>query len=150
MKFSSDFDDVIVPKLSRVNKLTEKSLRQAWFKVGADLKTKANKEILRKPKSGRVYMIRTRSGKRIHRASPPGDYHANRSGKLRRSLGWKVRGRDLYFGYGLTRPAPDYDDFVELGTSKMAARPSLGNTVDDTRKNVEQHLTNALYNEFTP
>lgn len=115
---------------------TRRGLRQAWFAFAKDLKAEANREILRKPKSGRTYFFRDRAGRRRrHVASAPGETHANRTGALRRSLSWKVQGTDqMEFGYGIVgartqAPDPGYGSFVEFGTRRMEARPSLGNAV---------------------
>jgi HK97 gp10 family phage protein len=110
--------------------------------LGKDLKRTANKNILSKPKGGKVYIARTRGGRRRrHRSSAPGESHANRSGMLRRSLGWKVNGsKSMEFGYGVDKPAPDYGKFVEDGTFKMKPRPSLAIAVKQTNRNSELYV----------
>lgn len=126
--------------------ITRRSIRRAWFALGRDLKRATNAEILRKPKSGRVYVVRGPSGRRRrHVASAPGETHANLFGSLRRSLSWKVHGtRSLEFGYGVSTTArnvmPEYGPHVELGTENMEARPSLWNGIKATQRNAEQHF----------
>jgi len=120
-------------QLKTLEKMTERSIRHGFFDLGQDLKRSANKEILRKPKGGRVYIVRSRSSgrRRRHVASAPGETHANMFGDLRRSLGWIVRGASqMEFGYGVDRDAPDHAPWVENGTKNMAARPSLKNAVE--------------------
>lgn len=110
-------------------------LRKDMFAYLRDLKTEANREILRKPKSGRTYIIRTPGGRRKrHVASAPGESHANLSGATRRSLSWKVFGWDrAQFGYGVStnasNVAPVWAPYLEGGTRNAAARPSIGNAV---------------------
>ncbi len=122
--------------LARTEELVRRSIRQAWFELGKNLKAEANQEILRKPKSGRVYVIRGPAGRlRRHRASAPGETHANLSGRLRKSISWKVFGEDsMVFGYGVSttvkNKSPRYDKFVEFGTRNMDPRPSLENAID--------------------
>lgn len=122
--------------------------RAGFFDFMAALKVEANKEILRKPKAGRTYIARDRSGrKRRHKASAPGESHANLSGTLRRSLSWKVFGWEkAEFGYGVSsnaqNKAPGYAGFVELGTRLMKPRPSLQNAVRATERDV--HFDRAL------
>lgn len=125
--------------LARINEhaeLTEKTIRRVWFELGKELKQTANREILARDKLGRVYIIRGPGGRRRrHVASAPGQSHANRSGRLRRSISWRIKGHEsLAFGYGVSTTAgdaaPDYDAFVEFGTRNMAARPSLLNAIE--------------------
>lgn len=136
-------------ELENANVLVEKGIRKAWFAVGQDVKRTANAEILRKPKSGRTYVRRDKAGRRRrHIASAPGETHANQSGRLRKSIGWKVNGAQMRFGYGVTREAPEYADWVEFGTKKMEARPSLQNAIKETNRNTEQELVNAVAEAF--
>ncbi len=136
-----------------------KAIRRSWFGLGQDLRREANREILRRPKGGRTYIVRSRSGRRRrHVASAadpptPGETHANLKGDLRRSLSWKVHGTEsMDFGYGLVsgtgRTAPKYAPFVEFGTRRMAARPSLSNAIDATQANAEQHWGENMFREF--
>lgn len=133
-----------------IDQLTRQAIRQTWFALGKDMRAEANREILRRPKSGRVYIVRARGGRaRRHVASAPGETHANLSGDLRRSISWKVFGTDsMAFGYGVSttfrNAAPKYSPFVEFGTSRMAARPSLENAINATQRNAERHFIDAM------
>ena len=135
-------NNTVLLKISNLGELTERGIRHGFFRFAKDLKQDVNREILRKPKGGRVYRIRTRSGYRRHTASAPGETHANLSGTLRKSLGWKVRGaKSMEFGYGVdVTPAPDYAEAVEEGTRRMAARPSLRLGVKRNMRNAEKHF----------
>lgn len=124
---------------------TARAIRQTWFRLGKDLRHEANKEILRTPKSGKVYMIKGPRGVRRHVASKPGETHANLTGKLRKSLSWKVRGTtQMSFGYGFSvaagKEAPEYDFIIEFGDAKIKARPSLLNAIRKTNRNTEDHF----------
>lgn len=140
-------NELIFKLLTDTNANIRRSIRQAFFELGRDLKATANKEILRKPKGGRTYFIRAPGGRRRrHVASAPGETHANMTGAARRSIGWQVNGSDsLTFGYGVDPrgPAPDYAEFLEFGTSKMAARPSLQNAMSDVERNAEVYFREA-------
>jgi hypothetical protein len=97
----------------------------------------ANNEILHGHKSGVKWPTLP------NRSSAPGETHANQSGALRRSIGWKVHGSDsLTFGYGAggSPSAPPYARSVEEGTVKMAARPSLANAIKATNRNTVVNL----------
>ena len=62
---------------------------------------------------------------------------------------WKVRGRDLDFGYGIAKAnAPDYAPFVENGTTRMEPRPTLKNAIEENKRNAEQHLLFNVVKEF--
>ena len=130
-------------KFGKLDQITKQSIRRAFFDLGRDLKHTANKEILRKPKGGRTYILRTRSGRRRrHVASAPGETHANLTGKLRRSLSWQVRGgQELEFGYGVGVPTTEYGKFLENGTKRIKARPSLGNAVREVDRNAEIYFS---------
>lgn len=124
-------------RASRVAPLSDRAVRRSFFELGDHLKRETSRDILdRASKRGRVYLISDRRGRRRrHRSSAPGQTHANLTGRLRRSLSWKVRGaRSMDFGYGVSttkrNAAPEYDEHVEFGTGRMAARPSIGNNVE--------------------
>jgi HK97 gp10 family phage protein len=136
-------------RLVGVEQASRRVIRRAFFFLGRDLRSTASREILRKPKSGRTYIFRTRNGRRRkHVASAPGETHANFSGKLRRSLGFRVNGHvSMEFGYGVDKDAPPYGLFLEFGTVKMAARPSLQNAMRDVERNTEQYFINEFNNE---
>jgi len=137
--------------LANVQTLTEEAIRQTWFKLGDDLKKRASEEILRKPKHGRLYLRRdSRGRRRFHRASAPGEIHANMTGALRRAIAWNVHGNlEMTFGYGLVnKKSPEYDLYVEFGTRKMAQRRSLGQTIDLVQANTQMHFEGEMSKEF--
>ena len=131
-------------KIDRLGEITRQSIRKSFYLLGKDLVRTTSKAILKKPKGGRVYIRVFKSGvRRRHRASAPGETHANMSGALRRSLGYKIGGSiSLEFGYGVDKPAPKYGKWVEFGTRKMAARPSLQNAIQATSRNAETYVGN--------
>jgi hypothetical protein len=153
--FQADMrNNAVFRRIDRIIPTTREGIRRTWFEVGRDLKNEANKEILRKPKGGATYFVRTRGGRvRRHVASAPGETHANLSGTLRKSVSWKVHGYDrMDFGYGFatnaSSRAPAYDVFVEDGTKNMAARPSIENAVNRLERNTQEHFRRAILREF--
>lgn len=108
------------PALGVDPSLVRIGVEQAGHMAGQILVRQFQKGILNGPKSGRLY-----NG---HQASAPGEYSANKSGALLRSGGYEMRGgRFLHFysrGCG-------HAGYQELGTSRMAPRPNLGNAVRD-------------------
>lgn len=128
-----------------------RSIRHGWFDLGQDLKKTASANILARPKSGRVYVRRDRAGRRRrHVASAPGETHANLSGRLRKSLGWKVRGASqMEFGYGVDKETTPYAPFVENGTRRMSARPSLKIAVESTSRNADTYFSRRFKDEIS-
>lgn len=122
--------------------------RRGFITFMTALKKRANHEILHGKKTGRWYRVRTASGRRRrHRASAPGETHANLTGALRRSLSWKVHGWErAEFGYGVSTDAsnraPRYAPFVEFGTRRMEPRPTLWNAV--AKEEAEPHFRRAF------
>lgn len=145
----------VLAQIEDLGNFTRRSIRRAWFELGKDLKAEANKEILRRPKSGRTYFIRGPTGRRRrHVASAPGETHANITGKLRRSVSWKTHGTDsMDFGYGVSTTAknvaPEYAPFVEFGTRQMGERPSLDNSITATQRRVQVHFEDAMREELS-
>ena len=131
-----------VARIRNLKKLTQRGIEFAGYMSGKMLVRATSEQILEKPKGGRTYVSRTRSGsRRRHVASAPGETHANFSGKLRRALDFKVTHTQLEFGYGVRRgDAPDYAGFVEFGTGRMAARPSLQNGIKSQERNIEKNF----------
>ncbi len=131
-----------VLKIKSLKKLTQRGIEFAAYTSGKMLVRATSAEILAKPKGGRTYVTRTRSGsRRRHIASAPGETHANFSGMLRRSLDFKVTHTQLEFGYGVRRgDAPDYAAFVEEGTGRMEPRPSLQNGIKSQERNIEKNF----------
>lgn len=136
---------VVFRRVKDLDSLIQEGIRQGFLEFMRDLKHEANRAILKDPKTGRVYVRRDRAGRRRrHKSSAPGESHANLTGVLRRSISFKVRGHDrATFGYGaLGDDAPVYARFVEFGTSRMAARPSLRNAI--TKVDAEDSFDVAL------
>jgi HK97 gp10 family phage protein len=87
------------------------------------------KQLASTPGRGRVY------GRRRHRASAPGDGPAVDTGRLRASIAHEVgrTGTTLVARVGTD---VEYAKFLELGTSKMAARPFLRPALTQTIGNL--------------
>lgn len=135
-------NDRVYKKIRDLDNLTKRAIRQGWFRLGDDWRRTANRQILAKDKTGKVYRVRGPSGRRRrHRSSSEGQSHANIRGKLRRSLGWKVRGSsELEVGYGVSGQAPEYGEYLEFGTRRMKPRPSIQNAIRSTIRNGVKHF----------
>ena len=141
-------NDQVFGTIKNIPKLTKQGLRRGMFKVGHSLIAVANQNILKGDKTGVVYIRRDRAGRRSkHQSSAPGETHANLSGTLRRSLSFQLRGSsEIEFGYGVSsgKEAPEYASFVEFGTTKMKARPSLKNALNAEQGNMTQHFSGGI------
>jgi len=131
-------------KLKEIQIKTRRALRQGMYRIGKDLESTLKRDILKKPKSGRTYTYRTAGGRRRkHIASAAGETVANRSGNYRRSVGFQIGHDKLEFGAGA-----EYAGFLENGTHRMAARPSLKNTIKAKYKDMRGDIMAALQREF--
>lgn len=131
-------------RLKEIQIKTRRALRQGMYRIGKDLESTLKRDILKKPKSGRTYTYRTASGRRKrHIASASGETVANRSGNYRRSVGFKVGSDKIEFGAGA-----EYAGFLENGTPRMSARPSLKNTIKSKYKDMRGDILSALEREF--
>lgn len=119
---------------------TRRGIRQGFYFLGRDLRKTAQEGIKKGPKTGKIYLIKSGGRRRRHQASAPGEYPANLSGKLRRGIGFKVRGSDqLVFG-----AEADYAPYLERGTSRMKARPSLLKAIEANERNARQHFVREI------
>ena len=146
-----------------LNDSVKAGIRKGWIKIGPMVKRTANKNILDKSqKTGITYIRRTKSGaRRDHRASAPGETHANMSGVLRRSLEWKISGTvDMLFGYGAAgAKVPPYAAAIEFGRDAgtrtdgvkygaIEARPSIKNAIEQNIGNSENHHVQSILKEM--
>lgn len=135
-------------QLDQLEERTKRGIRRAFFRLGADLIDTLSKDVLAKNKTGRTYIRRTRSGaRRRHVASAPGQSPANRTGMYRRNRGYKIKGSEN-MEFGIREFGEDYPRFLEEGTSKMDARPGLGNAVSKTTRNADKHFSVEIEREL--
>lgn len=154
-------NEVVFRETDEMPTRIQQVFRRGFLDMMRALKKRANHEILHGKKTGRIYIIRgtwasrrLRPGsikRRRHQSSAPGETHANLTGRLRRSLSWKVHGWEkAEFGYGVatdnSNKAPYYAPFVEFGTGNMWERPSLGNAIEAEAP--EPHFDRAFDKEF--
>lgn len=139
-------------KLDRLQSDTETAIRNALYKVGRDLKSDLKEGMLKKPKSGRVYRIRRGRTIRRHQASADGEIPASLSGRLRKSVGYKVRGADQ-LEFGANTP---YARILEVGgragrnrSAPIAARNYLKQTIDKNNRNIRSALERNIKTELS-
>lgn len=133
----------IVAELKGNQRAAQIGIRQGMWLLGKDLVKDAKKYILEKPKSGRVYTSRTKSGRRkTHIASAKGESPASNTGQLWRSLNFLVSGWQRII-YGASAP---YANFLER--EEVLDRPFLRKALINNKQNgknlLEQEIKKAM------
>jgi len=118
-------------------------IRQGMWLLGKDLVKDAKRYILEKPKSGRTYISKTKTGRRKkHIASAKGESPASDTGELWRSLNFLVSGWQRII-YGASAP---YANFLE--NEDKLDRPFLRKALINNRENgknlLEQEMKRAM------
>lgn len=131
----------IIVKINGLEANLKREIRSGLYKVGKKLVTTANIEILKKPRSGKVYFRTLRNGtRRRHISSLPKEPWANLTGKARKGMRFNVSGSDKLIFANTT----DYVKYLELGTSKMTKRPAMKISINKNKKNIHNILNNAI------
>ncbi len=129
--------------LSRMPQEVKRGIRRGAYLIGKELVKETRERINDKPKGGRTYKIykgiggRSLNRPRLHKASAPNEAPAVITGRLRKTIDFKVRGsKSLEFGAGSSQVK--YARILEVGgttgrggRTKIKARNYLRNT---TRK----------------
>ncbi len=147
--FSVDFTNSsknTLENLSRIEYDIERGIRQGWFNAGDELTKELNEQVLKRPRSGRVYVRRIKGGsRRRHIASRAGETPANRTGRYRKGRGYKIRGwQQLEFG---VKNVP-YAEYLENGTRKMQPRPGVKNAYEAKKNQIQAIMESKLNNLF--
>lgn len=139
---SGSNNDKILAKINTMPREFKTAIRLGYYKLGKLMKAKSNELILDKNKTGRIYYLsktiasgsnKGKSRTVRHQASAPGQAPANFTGKLRKSIGYKVQGWE-FLQFGASAP---YAADLELGTAKMKARPYLKPAFEDNTRNAK-------------
>lgn len=161
IRISPESKKVLI-KIKHLGKQNAKGIRNAFYKLGKNLKATAKENILKVPRSGNRYLVS--DGKRIwiHTASVPGETPANLFGNLARSLSFKVSGSNkMEFGYRqaaksrhTSRNFPrqtgvSYGKALEEGTNRVAPRPGLLISIKANEANALEHFNTELKKELT-
>ena len=144
----------IVFKLQNTRTINQRSMRQAFFKIGKDLIKTANGHILDKNKTGILYgvvirngkkrLVKARSGLRTHRASAPGQSPANLNSDLRRSLQFQIRGSNFMEFFAET----PYASRLEKGDNIIKKRPYMFKSAKENLRNMQRHFFDEFKKEF--
>ena len=123
-------------QLSQLGNITTRGIRQAFYQLGAISKEKINRDVLAKPRAGRVYKFKGRR----HTASLPGESFANRSGAARKKRGFDVRGANqLEFGF-----REDGETIYTKILEETGGRPTVGNASNFVSARAQNIMINEL------
>ena len=127
--------------IAKLKENTKYGVQKALFKIGKDLQDIFRSQIISKNKTGKLYIRRDRLGRgKRHQASAAGESPANRTGNYRKSVGFNVSGSsELRFGN-----SAEYAGFLEVGTSRMKARPGLCNAIKENERNTLRELSDGI------
>ncbi|MCK5602299.1 hypothetical protein KAR91_10530 [Candidatus Pacearchaeota archaeon] len=118
------------------------SMKGLWFAGKALRKDLQSKIKDRSEKTGRYYLYK---GRRL-RASSPGEFPANRSGKLRKSVGFDVNNsEEMEFGY---RDSVDYGKWLETKEPKRGGRAALKRIVEKNELKTLNIVGREIYKEI--
>lgn len=114
-----------IARIKNLDRMVPTQLEKSLYFVGKLFKETANKNILKRPRKGRVYKFKGRR----HIASVKGESWANRSGDARRGIGFKVASpfKMRYFN------VVPYVRFLE---NRNLNRPAMFISIVQNRKNV--------------
>ena len=131
---------IAIASLKNLGPNTRRGIQRAFYDTGKDLVGHFNREVLAKNKTGRLYIVRSKSGsRRSHIASAAGETPGNVTGFYRKSIDYRATPKQLVFG----NSAP-YAGYLERGTSRMSKRPGLGNAVKDGERDIIRNLTTRI------
>ena len=110
--------------LEKTSLFFREGIRNALFEIGDENSKQLKKFIIDPPHTGIIYNRPGNMGQQ-HQASAPGESPADMTGKLSKSVNYKVRGSyEVEFGEKMP-----YGKYLEEGTAKIQPRPHLIRTV---------------------
>lgn len=134
-------------KLGKLDITTKAALKNAWFDIGKDLKSTAQKLILEPPKTGKIYKVMINGVRIRHQASAPGQAPANMSGKLEKTVDYTVNSStEMRFGAG--GGSVNYAGFLENGRRRMQKRPYLIKSINENTAKIVTHIQDNIKKEI--
>lgn len=128
---------LVIIRIRGLKSQMNRGIRQGFYLLGIKLVKDTKKDILRRPRSGIKRVISTARRRRRHTASVPGEAPASVSGRLWRSLDFKVSGsREMKFGYDSTAESDEgfqYGKYWESEAPVSKLRPGLLINIEKNR-----------------
>lgn len=132
---------VSLPAAMHILPRTKFGIDQALWQTGKDLQSEFKRQVSEKNKTGRIYNLRIRGRNVLHQSSSSGQTPANLTGNYRRSSGFHVSQGAGELTFGNTAK---YAGYLESGTTRMRARPGLGNTVSASERNILMNFVTGI------
>lgn len=134
------FQDEARKRIGLLSPRLLKNLHDAVKQAALIVQGTIKKKISHGPRSGRIYSY-YRGGKRpiTHQTSAPGEPPKTDTGRLVNSIRTNFMTLSAEVGSDVK-----YSEFLELGTSKMAARPWLQASFEESSGQVEQLIDKAI------
>ena len=133
IRFDVKGSEQLKRNLGRLSGRERKKAQQDGLEAGARIVETHIKLLLSKPGSGRLYI----RGNVAHRASQPGEPPAVDTGFLRNSI---VVDEPVTPELATISAGAEYAEYLEFGTTKMAARPYMRPAIDQN----EGEILNAV------
>jgi hypothetical protein len=139
VEFTLDVRDCIAA-LQRLNGDASEGLKRAALAGGMVIQAGMKRRITQGGKSGRLYQ----RGRKQHQASAPGEPPASDTGALANSIVARISKSDADYAESETGPTMAYDEALEFGASRMAARPYARPTLDEDADQIQAAIEAAL------
>lgn len=139
IKLLPEGKDILTGVLPKMNRRFKGGIHAALNQAGFNLVKTAKDGIQQQKKQGRLYR---RRGRRAKRASAGGQYPGTVTGQTISSIDFDLRGgSQMEFGIRDRQNGPrDLPTWLEEGTNKMEARPTLGLSHDAREKDTFNYL----------
>lgn len=134
----------VFDKTKSLNHNVKRGIKLGMFDVGRKIKPDIQRSILDTNKTGRVYLVRLGGNTVRHRASAPGQAPANLTGKLQRSVNYRIRRGGQQMEIGAGNDLINYARGLELGNSRIAPRPYIKPAITKNNKNIIEFVNRRI------
>ncbi|WP_020471465.1 HK97-gp10 family putative phage morphogenesis protein [Zavarzinella formosa] len=128
--------DKIISSSAAIQKAVDEELSKGTYACAQQIATDYKKSVLAGGKSGRIYKY----GAISHQASAPGEAPASNTGRLVNAISVMVDSASS----SIMKVATKYAMMLEVGTSKMAARPAAVPAMEQNRAWIIERIALAL------
>lgn len=139
----SEFSDFLENRASALNDNVVRSIELCCKKVSDDIKYSMD-HTERNP--DKTYYTNNKT--KAHHPSMPGNPPAVDTGNLKNTIRYDVykNEKEVYGVVGTTQKDPDYGNYLEFGTSKMAPRPWLKPAMQKNNDFIHYSIAKAIKN----
>jgi hypothetical protein len=133
--------------LSGIDKEMKAGIRFGLYNFADKLRKDIRAEILKKNKTGKVYIVKKGNRRYRHRASAKGEAPANLSGNLRASVGFQVQGTDMKIGYrdkSSKGNSVNYGKYLEVNLKRNALEQAINNNASDFKEFINKGVNDKV------